>query len=72
MQQLSEKMPGTPQNISRHLCMLYRAGIVARRREGNSVYYSLIDYSACRLLEDTLASIKGQIDELADLVTPAP
>jgi hypothetical protein len=50
---------------------LHRAGIVARRREGTSTYYSLVDYSACRLLDQTLASITGQIDELADLVKVA-
>jgi DNA-binding transcriptional ArsR family regulator len=68
VQQLSGQMPGTPQNVSRHLCILHRAGIVGRRREGSSVYYSLVDYSACRLLDQALASIAGQIDELADLV----
>ena len=68
VQQLSDQMPSTPQNVSRHLCILHRAGIVARRREGTSTYYSLVDFSACRLLDQTLASITGQIDELADLV----
>jgi ArsR family transcriptional regulator len=68
VQQLSDQMPSTPQNVSRHLCILHRAGIVARRREGASTYYSLVDYSACRLLDQTLKSITGQIDELADLV----
>lgn len=68
VQQLSDQMPSTPQNVSRHLCILHRAGIVARRREGTSTYYSLADYSACRLLDQTLESITGQIDELADLV----
>jgi DNA-binding transcriptional ArsR family regulator len=68
VQQLSDQMPSTPQNVSRHLCILHRAGIVARRREGASTYYSLVDFSACRLLDQTLASITGQIDELADLV----
>lgn len=68
VQALADEMPSTPQNISRHLGILHRAGIVARRREGTSVYYSLADYSACRLLDQTLESITGQIDELADLV----
>jgi DNA-binding transcriptional ArsR family regulator len=68
VQQLSDQMPSTPQNVSRHLCILHRAGIVARRREGASTYYSLVDYSTCRLLDQTLESITGQIDELADLV----
>jgi DNA-binding transcriptional ArsR family regulator len=68
VQALADRLPSTPQNISRHLCILYRAGIVARRREGASVYYSVADYSACRLLDQALASISGQIDELSDLV----
>jgi DNA-binding transcriptional ArsR family regulator len=68
VQELSEKMTSTPQNVSRHLGILYRAGIVARRRDGPFVYYSLTDYSTCRLLDQVLASITGQIDELADAV----
>lgn len=68
VQELSDAVSSTPQNISRHLGILHRSGIVARRREGTSVYYSLVDYSTCRLLEQALASISGQIDELADLV----
>jgi DNA-binding transcriptional ArsR family regulator len=68
VQGMADRMSSTPQNVSRHLCILHSAGIVGRRREGTSVYYSLVDYSACRLLDQTLASISGQIDELADLV----
>lgn len=71
LQQLAENMVSTPQNVSRHLCILHRAGIVVRRRDGNATLYSLADYSACRLLEQVLESIRGQIDELADLVRPA-
>ncbi len=68
VQDLSSKVPSTPQNVSRHLSILHRAGIVARRRDGTSVYYSLADFSTCRLLDQALASITGQIDELADVV----
>jgi DNA-binding transcriptional ArsR family regulator len=68
VQELSDKVASTPQNVSRHLNILHRAGIVARRREGASVYYSLADYSTCRLLDQVLESITGQIDELADVV----
>jgi ArsR family transcriptional regulator len=71
LQRLAENMASTPQNVSRHLCILNRAGIVARRRDGNATLYSLADYSTCRLLEQVLESIRGQIDELADLVRPA-
>jgi DNA-binding transcriptional ArsR family regulator len=71
LQELAEDMLSTPQNVSRHMCILYRAGIVARRREGNATLYSLADYSACRLLEQALESVRGQVEELADLVRPA-
>jgi DNA-binding transcriptional ArsR family regulator len=68
VQQLADKTDNTPQNVSRHLCILYRGGIVARRRDGNSILYSVADYSACRLLDQTLESIRGQVEELADIV----
>lgn len=71
VQELSDAVITTPQNVSRHLGIMHRSGFVARRREGTSVYYSLADYSACRLLEQVLASVRGQIDEVADLVKPA-
>lgn len=71
VQELSDRLPGTPQNVSRHLNLLHRAGIVARRKEGTSVRYSLSDFSACRLLDQVLESIAGQIDELADAVRQA-
>jgi DNA-binding transcriptional ArsR family regulator len=68
VQELADKVACTPQNVSRHLNILHRAGIVSRRREGASVYYSLADYTACRLLDQVLVSISSQIDELADIV----
>jgi DNA-binding transcriptional ArsR family regulator len=71
VQELSDCLPTTPQNVSRHLGILHRAGLVARRRDGTSVRYSLTDYSACRLLDQVLESIAGQIDELADAVRDA-
>jgi ArsR family transcriptional regulator len=68
VQELADRMSSTPQNVSRHLNILYRAGIVARKREGMSVLYSLADYSTCLLLEKVLEGISGQIEELADVV----
>jgi DNA-binding transcriptional ArsR family regulator len=65
---LAAGMVSTPQNVSRHLGLLHNAGIIARRREGACTVYSLVDYSACRLLDQALESVRGQLDELADLV----
>lgn len=68
VQELSDEISSTPQNVSRHLNILYRAGILARKREGMSVFYSVADYSTCLLLEKALEGISGQIEELADIV----
>ena len=49
----------TQANISRHLNILYRAGVVDRRREANSVFYRVIDpnfVDICRTVSITVAS----------------
>lgn len=49
----------TQANISRHLNILYEAGVVDRRREGNSVFYRVIDpnfVDICRTVSITVAS----------------
>ncbi|MDX2152700.1 MAG: metalloregulator ArsR/SmtB family transcription factor [Bryobacteraceae bacterium] len=38
-------------NISKHLHALSEAGVVARRRDGNNVYYSLADQTVFRVFE---------------------
>jgi DNA-binding transcriptional ArsR family regulator len=44
-------LDGNQSNVSRHLQILYGAGIVRRRREGASVVYSLKSASVSRLCE---------------------
>ena len=49
----------TQANISRHLNILYRAGVVDRRRDGNSVFYHVVDpnfVDICRTVSITVAS----------------
>ena len=49
----------TQANISRHLNILYEAGVVDRRREANSVYYRVIDpnfVDICRTVSISVAS----------------
>lgn len=49
----------TQANISRHLNILYRAGVVDRRREGASVFYRVVDpnfVDICRTVSITVAS----------------
>lgn len=54
-----EKIGLTQANISRHLNILYRAGVVERRREGSTVYYRVIDpnfVDICRTVSIRVAS----------------
>jgi ArsR family transcriptional regulator len=54
-----EKVGLTQANISRHLNILYRAGVVDRRRGGNSVFYRVVDpnfVDICRTVSITVAS----------------
>jgi DNA-binding transcriptional ArsR family regulator len=44
--EIVEVLAGNQPNISKHLQSLYAAGLVGRRREGNSIYYSVADLVA--------------------------
>lgn len=46
---LLERLQCTQPNLSQHLAVLYRSGVLARRREGIQVYY--------RLANETLSGI---------------
>ena len=59
VKEVVEKVGLTQANISRHLNILFRAGVVERRREGNSVFYRVIDpnfVDICRTVSITVAS----------------
>jgi DNA-binding transcriptional ArsR family regulator len=50
---IQESVGSTQSNVSRHLAALYEAGMVARRREGNLVLYSIADpmvFELCALV----------------------
>src|SRR6266545_228081 len=39
--ELTEALDASQQNVSKHLQVLLEAGIVGRRKDGNSAYYSI-------------------------------
>jgi DNA-binding transcriptional ArsR family regulator len=71
-QELSDTIGVSQQNVSKHLLVLYRSGIVSRRPEGSNVIYSLVDESALTVLNETLASVKRHLQELSELATRPP
>lgn len=67
---LTELLGTSQQNISKHLRVLLGAGIVARRKEGTSAYYEISDATVFALCEQVCGGLRAQLDELDALVGP--
>jgi DNA-binding transcriptional ArsR family regulator len=61
----------TEQNISKHLGVLSREGIVARRKQGNFSYYSIADRGVLDMCELVCGSLHGQLEGLREVVGSA-
>jgi DNA-binding transcriptional ArsR family regulator len=68
VQQLTETIGSTQQNISKHLGVLLQAGIVGRRKVGNYAYYSIADEGVFALCEDVCGSLAEQVEALRQVV----
>ncbi len=66
--ELSEAIGASQQNVSKHLALLAEAGIVGRRKDGNRVYYRIADEGVFKLCEDVCGSIQEQLASLSELV----
>lgn len=56
------QMCGTSQaNISRHLLALYKAGILMRRKEGVTVYYSIADNATVEMCQTVCAKMAESV-----------
>lgn len=63
---LVEESGGTQANVSRHLQTLANAHILARRKEGLQVFYSILDPSIYKLCELVCGSIEKQLAKQTD------
>lgn len=61
---LTERIGTSQQNVSKHLGLLHRAGMVARDRDGTLVRYRIADHSVFELCEDVCGGIHRHLDEL--------
>jgi DNA-binding transcriptional ArsR family regulator len=68
---LTEAIGTTQQNVSKHLGVLHRTGIVARRKQGNFVYYSIADAGIFGLCETVCGSLEQQVESLRQVVVGA-
>lgn len=67
--QIVEALQGNQPNISKHLQALNDAGLVARRREGTSIFYSISDpvvFQLCELVcRSAVEGVRSQLERLA-------
>jgi DNA-binding transcriptional ArsR family regulator len=71
VQELSEDIDSTQQNVSKHLGVLLQAGIVGRRKVGNYAYYAIADEGVFALCEDVRGSLAEQLESLREVVAGA-
>ena len=64
---LTEAVETTQPNASKHLKLLQDAGLVARRQEGNTVFYSIADPLVFELCELVCNSLQEQLTATASL-----
>jgi DNA-binding transcriptional ArsR family regulator len=71
VQELTDALGTTQQNVSKHLNVLHSAGIVSRRREGTRTYYATLDESAFALCEIVCGGLRRQVTDLDELLAGA-
>ena len=62
---LAETVESTQPNVSKHLKIMQDAGLLARRQEGNTVYYSIADPKVFELCEVVCSSLRERFSEHA-------
>jgi DNA-binding transcriptional ArsR family regulator len=65
---LAEALEASQQNISKHLTVLAEVGIVGRRKDGNHVYYGIVDDGVFALCEQVCGSVQQQLRSLNGIV----
>jgi DNA-binding transcriptional ArsR family regulator len=66
--ELSEALGASQQNVSKHLAVLAEVGILGRRKAGTHVYYRIADEGVFSLCEQVCGSLQQQLRTLNELV----
>jgi DNA-binding transcriptional ArsR family regulator len=66
--ELSEALDASQQNVSKHLSVLADVGILGRRKEGTYVYYRIIDEGVFALCDEVCGSVQQQLRALNEIV----
>jgi DNA-binding transcriptional ArsR family regulator len=65
---ITEAVESTQPNVSKHLKMLQEAGLLGRRQEGNTVYYSIADASVFEICDVVCSSIRERLTTQAGIL----
>jgi ArsR family transcriptional regulator len=65
--QLLTEIDTTQPNMSQHLAALYRAGVLARRRDATQIYYRIASERAATLCRAVCTQIAVELDGDADI-----
>ena len=65
---LTEALDASQQNVSKHLAVLTDVGILGRRKEGTHVYYRIVDDGVFALCDQVCGSVQQQLLVLNELV----
>lgn len=66
--ELTEALGASQQNVSKHIGVLAQAGIVAREKDGNRVRCSIADQTIFELCELVCGGLRQQVAELDQLL----
>jgi len=56
------------QNVSKHLQVLFDAGIVGKRKDGNRTYYRIVDRGVFSLCEKVCGTLRRQLTEIGSML----
>ncbi|MEW6695057.1 putative HTH-type transcriptional regulator [Tepidimonas thermarum] len=65
--ELLAEIDTTQPNLSQHLNLLYRAGVLAKRKEGTQVYYRVQSEQAVALCRTVCTQIAIELDDAGDV-----
>jgi DNA-binding transcriptional ArsR family regulator len=68
VQELQQATGASQQNVSKHLGLLLRSGLVSRRKEGNFSLYAIADEGVFELCELVCGGMRRQLEELDSLL----
>ena len=70
--ELADGVASSPQNVSRHLALMHREGMLSREKEGNFVRYALEDPSVAAICDMLCGAVTERVASLGQAVGATP